>query len=512
MKHAMADSAAATATSRDVGGISPGRDVVATGFFVLLAFIAPLLIFGENSLRFWDGMLIGRIAILCYSAAVLAHLIHVRETRWFATAFWSFCYVWMGLAPLGQAMVGRGPYGTYITEATEFPSCELVLAGMAAWHIGYALFWSQRRHLEATKTAVNRSGGERSMRAASISKKRVVSVSLLAIWLTPFLLAVQGGLFSNWTTREGRSDELAEAGLGVASDGSILRTILPAVAVVLPFVACLIIVRYFQANPGVWRRPGWIALASGVAAVTLLSSSPTGSSRFWFGTVAIGLVTSLRPFNKPNGRAFVIISVIVSLVVIFPYADLFRRDQVSLQLKSISDPLQNKLDYDAASQITNGMIARDELGVSTNGRQMLGAALILVPRSIWHGKPETTGVIIAKSNDFSFTNMSSPLWIEGYMDFGVPGTLALLLLAGIASGALDRRYWFEIAWSRGSPTLIQVIVPPVAAYSYILLRGSLIGTLPSGVLLVALSVFVLRKGKTSTEISSSGVIPRCVSQ
>lgn len=456
------------------------HSLIWTSWALLAALLViPVLLFGGASMEFWRPMFTGRVLIIVYSSLMLSALVRAPEARWFGTAFWSFCYVWMGLSALGQDTVGRAPYGEFIQQGSEIASAELVLIGMVAWHAGY-LWQSRLRRLRLKMRD-----------SPAMSPQRVAVVCLFAVAATPVLLVRQGGLLSNWSSRVDLEQNLTQAGLLATGNTSGVGGLVVGLALVLPFFAVLVLLRHFQQSPTDLRRPAWLALTVLVLAVAGMATSPMGNSRFWFGTVIIGVVTSLRSAHTKSGRAAVVIGVLVALVVVFPYADLYRRDNTTLQLQAISAPLEQKLDYDAASQVTNGMHARDDLGLRTNGRQLLGAALILVPRAIWSGKPDATGTIIAEANGFYFTHMSSPLWIEGYIDFGLLGTVGLLFAAGSLSGYVDRRYWHEFRLARGAPSLLQILVPPVAAYSYIILRGSLIGTLPDGVLLVLFGFLVV---------------------
>lgn len=72
------------------------------------------------------------------------------------------------------------------------------------------------------------------------------------------------------------------------------------------------------------------------------------------------------------------------------------------------------------------------------------------------------------------TNLSSPIWAELWLDFGPLGMGGGLLAMGYASARVDRRY-AKRATRRAPPgSLISVVVPLVAGYSFILLRGPLL--------------------------------------
>lgn len=91
------------------------------------------------------------------------------------------------------------------------------------------------------------------------------------------------------------------------------------------------------------------------------------------------------------------------------------------------DPLANlinKPDFDVYQQIVNGLAYFETAGVSL-GRQLAGAALFFVPRAMWADKAIPTGDLVGWASGYAFTNLSAPPALEGLVDFGVPGALAV---------------------------------------------------------------------------------------
>src|SRR5205085_620826 len=114
---------------------------------------------------------------------------------------------------------------------------------------------------------------------------------------------------------------------------------------------------------------------------------------------------------------------------------------------------------------------------------LLGAALFWLPRSVWPDKPFNTAFIVADDIGFPNRNLDSPLWAEGYVDFGWVGTAVLLAGSGLVARRLDdgfvlvRRVRAAVGRSgvvRSAIPLAAVAVPVIAGYEYILLRGSLL--------------------------------------
>ncbi len=82
-----------------------------------------------------------------------------------------------------------------------------------------------------------------------------------------------------------------------------------------------------------------------------------------------------------------------------------------------------------------------ELDFITYGYQLLGAILFFVPRSIWNEKPIGSGSVLAEKLNYDFGGISMPLIGEGYINFGIFGSLLFMLVFGILLGNLDRVAW-----------------------------------------------------------------------
>ncbi|NED83946.1 hypothetical protein G3I76_28110, partial [Streptomyces sp. SID11233] len=72
------------------------------------------------------------------------------------------------------------------------------------------------------------------------------------------------------------------------------------------------------------------------------------------------------------------------------------------------------------------------------------------------------------------TNLSSPVWAELWIDFGPLGVFGGLLGVGFLAARVDRRYARRAVRRTPSGALVSVLVPLVAGYSFILLRGPLL--------------------------------------
>jgi hypothetical protein len=231
----------------------------------------------------------------------------------------------------------------------------------------------------------------------------------------------------------------------------------------------------------------WIVLLL----VNIVVNNPIGNSRQWAGTVLIGLVFSLRSFGTRAFRIAVPALVFV-LSAVFPYLDYFRQTASSSSTLTSSgngfDVLyaMSVKDYDASTQLVNTYGYVQQLGTDA-GHQLLGVLFFFVPRSVWSGKPVDTGTLIAQwlANRANY-NLSEPLWAELYLALGIPAVLIGFALLSRVSWRLDYTFGMSRRLA-SSANLSAVMVPVLAGYQLILLRGSLLQA--TGRLIVLLVVF-----------------------
>ena len=188
------------------------------------------------------------------------------------------------------------------------------------------------------------------------------------------------------------------------------------------------------------RSPSTVLVWIALAILNIIVNNPISNARYWFLTV-------LSRFCSPRSRAArrctasVLAMGVVGALVLFPYADRFRYDDAGYrpaQSSSVFEPLATK-DYDQTVMFANTISWVDTRG-HTYGRQLAGSALFFVPRAVWSGKPEDTGVRVGQWMGMNMTNLSAPMWTELWVDFGAAGMIGGLALIGYAVARTDRRY------------------------------------------------------------------------
>jgi hypothetical protein len=218
-------------------------------------------------------------------------------------------------------------------------------------------------------------------------------------------------------------------------------------------------------------------------ALNAVVSNPLNAPRLWSGSV---LLTALFISLKWKGtRSFLIWAVVAcaSLLLLFSATDprrmisqtLQRGGNVGLASTSsiVSDSIHNlQVDgnFDTFQMIAFTASYADREGYSW-GNQLLLPAFFWVPRSIWDSKPKGTSYIVTADLSFLNMNIGIPLWAEGYVNFGVLGSVLFLFVFGGLARISDD-YMVRSSILPGS-AFRGITSSYFAANAFILLRGDL---------------------------------------
>jgi hypothetical protein len=97
-------------------------------------------------------------------------------------------------------------------------------------------------------------------------------------------------------------------------------------------------------------------------------------------------------------------------------------------------------DYDAYSSLCRTIYYVDTAG-STQGRQLGGVALFFVPRKVWPQKPIGSGAFLFTELGFDFKNVSCTWLAEGYINFGLAGSILFTIIMAIGIACYDHAFW-----------------------------------------------------------------------
>lgn len=147
------------------------------------------------------------------------------------------------------------------------------------------------------------------------------------------------------------------------------------------------------------------------------------------------LLVSFSVFNRKN---IFVSSLIIGLLLVFPFLNNFRRFTGEIKASFGFDfSMFNTLHFDAYASLTR-IISND---IVTYGKQLLGVVFFFIPRSLWDGKPDGSGIYQAEYLNLNFSNISCPFIAEGYINFGFFGVFLFTFFLAFLTSKLDRWFW-----------------------------------------------------------------------
>jgi hypothetical protein len=397
-------------------------------------------------------------AVCVVAALRLAYLALDGSMRVLSLSFWVFVYVWLGAAPLAQFGLGFFPHRGSYTRTEVLTAFAIVGVGLACYEAGKRI---PLRAFPATGLVL--SAGRR-----TVVLPRVLAFGVGAIVTTLALVYFSGatGLFFSAQT------QVLRMLLGAVGEHTERLHLVSRAIQVPPFLAFYLVVWLLTRHRADLTRPqryGLVALGAVLLVVNLLVSNPINSSRYWVGNIVLSIGLLALPWSRRRSFLAWAALLTLALLLVFPYADLFRHDVDPGQFEFRGlEPVAAKADYDAFQQLLNAVAFVDENGLR-GGRQLAGTLLFWVPRAWWPAKPLASGMLVAEFSSYLYTNLSMPLWAEAYLDGGFLAVALAFLLFGCLSETLEAGYLADGSRS----TLFHILLPMLAGFQLFLLRGAL---------------------------------------
>ncbi|MDJ1133487.1 O-antigen polymerase [Streptomyces iconiensis] len=407
-----------------------------------------------------------QIVICCYSGTRLAAMVLSPRRRLVQGSFWLFIYIAMGVAPLAQAVLERTPTPVVGPRSDTVLAAALVLAGIVAFDLGAVL----ARHRPSLRT---RMGGNQRP-PATVHRTRLYLLVLLAVAGSGLLVTQLGGPAVFFSNRQEITESVqGAAGAEAASEAG--SAFLRGFGTVPALLALLFLTRWLVTSRTARRSPLVLTLWVAMVGLNAIVNNPISNPRYWFLTVLFSLLFTAFPRSPVMYRAALALGVAIALVV-FPFADRFRYEEGTDRPQpsgSLLEPLTMK-DYDQTGMVANTITFVGTGEGHSYGRQLAGTVFFFVPRSVWTDKPHDPGTRVGEWMGMPYPNLSSPLWAEFWLDFGPLGMALGFAGVGYAAARADRRYVRRTADDSGPGNVPAVVVPLIAGYSFILLRGSLL--------------------------------------
>lgn len=415
--------------------------------------------------------------IVVHTGAALAWTLSVATVRLMSFGFWLFSYVWFGLAPLAMLATDSYPLSFVVSQRTAITACVIVECGLLAYSAG-AVLSARRPHRRSTVLEP--------LLARRISHVRLLMLCALAVLLAVVLIPGQGGIATFFASRQA-ANEAGDA--GASSAGRALAAWSLSVPAFWALLTLLHVPRNRRGDR-LLRGLRW-ALLPLMLALNVVVNNPVSQPRFWAGTVLLTLLFAAPSLRRPQGFRVGAAAILTTVLVVFPYSDYFRTENPGeIEVVSLAEQFTTNGDYDAYQQVQTGVSLSRES--SFLPQAALGPPLFFVPRALWPQKPPDTGIRLARHAGYSFQNLSAPLWIESYLWAGFPSVIAVFGLYGALGRRIDdvRNRLREEAG-----TLAALLVPALAFYQLILLRGSLMASMGPLALMVLVPLLVSARGR-----------------
>ncbi|MFC5063204.1 hypothetical protein [Actinomycetospora atypica] len=452
----------------------------------LALFVAPVLELGPVSF----GVPAALFAVsVVYCAVRLGSLMWEAEPRWSVLGLWMFSYAWFAVSGLTQTLADRNPLGLTLPHTLATEQAALLLAGLLSFDLASRL--RPRRPGGALPEALTRR-----LRGRVLSPDRVLLLGVGTLVTAPGFIALLGGPRVLLADRQSVYEQLSASGL-YSSASNATGGLVAVIGGVLPFVALICLAKLLVDDPVFRRRAEAWALGVALVGLNVLMNNPISNARYWAFAIVLAFFFTWRGSARPAVLTSFVTVFALSALIVFPYLDAFRVSESTMKLYGVRTPAYDqpvdfvlgKTDYASITDIAVAIRVAEHQG-HTYGRQLLGAATFWVPRSLWPDKPDNTAFLIADEISFPNRNLDSPLWAEGYVDFGWVGACGLLALCGLAARRLDDAFVALRGLRTRAVPLVAVAVPVIAGYEYILIRGSLLQAMARIVTLLVLLVAV----------------------
>ncbi|WP_062521723.1 hypothetical protein [Demequina silvatica] len=447
--------------------------------FAILAIALPVLLLPvtEEQESISPGLYPIALIITCASAIRLAILIAQPRPHIVAGTFWMFLYISAGVVPLAQ--LHTQSFGFFLVAVEDMAEAGLLFLGAAiAFEVGHHL--AKRT---GTRENGTQQGDDAPAKGRVMTRPRLVGLSIFATVSTAVYVSSLGGPAVFFQSRAAITQAYLDAGL--RSDGNQAMATIILAASVGPALVALIGWIIVLLDKG--RREAtdflWFALVLGL---NVIVNNPLVTARYWALTVLVGIAYAIPGLSRRRFTAAVVLGILGALVI-FPYTDVTRYDAVGqgaqVEVTSVAEKISTK-DYDQVVMTANGVDYVQDQGF-TKGLQTGSALLFFIPRSLWAAKGEDTGVLLGEHFDLAITNLSSPLPLEVWIDFGWIGMGAAFVFFGWGARRMEDR--LDLTRDNvgfGKTTFVALLLPLLAGYGFILMRGPLLQSMSKGMALV----------------------------
>ena len=451
---------------------------------LFLTVLLPVFVVSSGIAFHWSTVVLMHALVMELAAVRLTGVVAAGKPRILSLTFWTYTYLWLGLAAFAQTGSRVFPLPHSSSDDVMASASLIVIVGVVAYDLG-ANGWrasSSRRTNHGSKKRVS----------GDISWPTVHFLAAVSLSAAVLLIPRLGGVSTFLTSRQA----LDEAAALLQSDSTqhSVQAIYTALLEVPPLLGLLFWLHVNRGN-GIRRpRTAWVSLIV-LISVNLVVNNPISQPRSWIAVCIFSVLFGSRRLAVGDKRfRRLAILFLLATIIVFPFASFFRYTVRATVIDGsvVSQQYTQSGDYDSYQQIEVGVEYVQRYG-NTFGSRSLGPLFFWLPRSFWPGKPGDTGVLLARYAGYGYTNLSSPLWIEAYIEGGLAGTACVFFGLGRFTRRLEDLYDQTTAENGG---VVRVLVPVIGFYQIAVLRGSLLTVTGRLVLLVAIPLALSWKARS----------------
>ena len=364
---------------------------------------------------------------------------------------WYFICLFMFIAPVTQIISGYVPWGYKLDNKLMLYSNWMIII----WEIIFLFFYNKRKKIRIIITKKKHYTYPMIIKFNYIERCILIFISLISVFMLVHLVG-----FNNLFVRDA-------AQLGGNSVYVVFNYFLRAV----PVINSVIFIQQRRKYKNVSIFAIFLLLFC-----TILLNSPVALSRYWTGVVYIGVIISICPDKFFQGQKFDIFILFI-FIVIFPIFSVFKNNTLSdiliTGLNLDITETYNSVDFDAYSMLCRVIDYTSNNGIQF-GKQLRSVIFFFVPRAVWNIKGMPTGELVSSEQGAIFTNLSSPLISEGYIDFGILGVVVYACIFAKMLRYFDDMYWCYK--NNDKANFFEIIIPFMLGFVIFIMRGPLQST------------------------------------
>jgi hypothetical protein len=437
---------------------------------ILTIFLLYIVLLEDRSMPIYQNLSLMLLYII-FAICSIGFYLSISKAYLFQGITWSFWMTFLCIAPIVQIKMNKFPLQADTSATNNQLSVIIILIATIFLLIGSTLPSKDRK----SALLINNGGNK--------SENFIRALSLLA--LLSFLVIVFRSSLSVFLLTRYEFEQ--------ATQYAFINPQVGLIVVNLCRMTSVICASYFLMNS---KSDGLRRLGPLLRTFFILQAvyvnNPISSSRLSFIAMLIVIILSIGKVRE-NLIRYSILSIVPFYLFIFPLLDRFRYRNVLSKKTGLYETFLNP-DFDAYQQLSNTITFVEERGYQM-GEQFLGAIMLFVPNEFWTSKPIPSGPLVASSVNLRFTNLSSPIPAESFIDFGFVGVIIYAFVIGKLIFRVDR-YIKKKEILKEFSSIPLILLLTLSGQLTLLLRGALIGVAgPSILIMLIYFLYVITKRK-----------------